>query len=199
VTSSSRASTDPLTRVLDPDFFVRPTPEVARNLLGFQIVSVVEGELTQGTIVETEAYGGAEDPASHAAVKAGRTSRNASMFGPPGRAYIYLGYGVHWCLNVVTRPDGEPGAVLIRSIEPGNGAEVMRRRRGGRLPLAIGPARLTQALGVTGALDGHDLSQPPLQLFPGSAFPDSEVRASPRIGISKARSRLHRFHIVTRA
>ena len=182
-------------RAFDSDFFTRPTESVARELLGARLVSDFGDESTGGTVVETEAYGGPEDPASHAAVKAGRTRRNDSMFGPPGRAYVYITYGMHWCLNVVTRPDGEPGAVLIRGLVPDRGLDVMARRRGGRLPIAAGPARLTQALGVTGALDGHDLRLAPLRLAPGEPVPDRAVRSSPRIGVTKARNLRHRFYL----
>ena len=178
-----------------PGRFLRPVAEVARDLLGTCLVSEIGGVAVSGRIVETEAYGGPEDPASHAAVRAGRTRRNASMFGPPARAYVYLTYGMHWCFNVVVGEEGTPGAVLIRGLEPVEGTEIMLSRRLGRLPLAAGPARLTQALGITGALDGHDLSLPPLRLQEGCRVPSRSVGVSGRIGVRRARCRLHRFFV----
>jgi DNA-3-methyladenine glycosylase len=150
-------------------------------------------------VVETEAYGGADDPASHAATRVGVTERNRAMFGPPGRAYIYRSYGAHWCLNVVTGPEGEGQAVLLRGLEPIEGEAEMARRREGRRPLAAGPGRLAQALGVDDRLYGHDLSEAPLILAPGWTVPDAVVERSPRIGISTAADRLLRFYVVGNA
>lgn len=116
---------------VDPIFFARPAERVARELLGTVLVSTIGGEETAGRIVETEAYVGPHDPASHGAEQIGRTVRNRSMFGPPGIAYVYRSYGVHWCLNIVTEAVDYPAAVLIRAIEPTRGLEVMRRRRFG--------------------------------------------------------------------
>ena len=134
-------------------------------------------------MVEAEAYE-PDDPASHS--YGGRTARNATMFGPPGRLYVYRSYGVHWCANVVCAEDGIGSAVLIRALEPTAGLEVMRARRGvdDVLQLAAGPGRLTQALGITLAHDGLDLRQPPFALEPPSAPPD--VVASTRVGITRA-------------
>jgi len=146
-------------------------------------------------IVETEAYGGPEDPASHAAARSGITRRNRAMFGEPGRAYVYRSYGVHWCLNVVTGPAGMGQAVLLRGAAPLLGTEVMSDRRGGRRPLAAGPGRMAEALGVTDALYGHDLSDPPLRLLPGWRADDDAVAVSGRIGISAAADRPHRFYL----
>jgi len=141
------------------EFFARETEEVARGLLGTWLVRDGPEGLTGGPIVETEAYGGPEDKASH--TRAGRTKRTAPMFGPVGHAYVYLVYGMHECLNVVAYKDRAAGAVLIRAIEPRLGVDVMRARRGGRgdepARLASGPARLCQALAITRAFDGHDL------------------------------------------
>jgi DNA-3-methyladenine glycosylase len=181
----------PSSRLLGLDFFARPAPIVARELLGALIVSTVGGRRAVGRIVETEAYTGPEDPASHAAERIGRTRRNQTMFGPPGRAYVYRIYGVHWCLNAVTDREGHPGAVLIRAAEPLAGLGIMRTRRFGGRPgrdnlLASGPGRLAQALGVTGALDGHRLDRGPLRLCAGEPLPDAAVGAGPRIGISRA-------------
>ena len=168
-------------------FYARPARDVAPDLLGKVLVSRVGGTEAVGRIVETEAYTGPEDPASHAAARIGRTARNAAMFGRPGTAYVYLSYGIHWCLNVVTDREDHPGAVLIRALEPVGDLEPMRARRGVRdRDLARGPGRLAQALGVTGALDGHDLSLPPLTLHDAPPVPTHRVAAGPRIGINRA-------------
>ncbi len=173
--------------VLGAPFYGRPAREVARDLVGKVVVSEVGGERVGGRIVETEAYTGPEDPASHAAERIGRTTRNAAMFGPPGTAYVYLSYGVHWCLNAVSDREEHPGAVLIRALEPLMGLPAMRRRRGMRdRDLARGPGRLCQALGITGSLNGHVLTDPPLRFLDAPALPDSAVDAGPRIGISRA-------------
>ena len=143
-------------------FCHRPPLELARALLGCRLVSTIGGGRAEGVIVETEAYGGSEDPASHASTIGGPTRRNRAMFGPPGIAYVYRSYGIHWCLNVVAGPEGQGGAVLLRGLDPGAGEALMLRRRNDRRPIGAGPGRLAQALGVTGALDGHDLGQSPL-------------------------------------
>ena len=149
-----------------------------------------------GRIVEVEAYGGARDPASHAF--RGETARNRTMFGPPGHAYVYLSYGVHHCLNLVTGRPGHAAAVLIRVLEPIAGLEVMARRRGVREPvrLASGPGCVARALGLTRAHDGLDLTRGPLWL------PDDpprrqgrRVARSARIGISRAMGRRWRFFL----
>jgi DNA-3-methyladenine glycosylase len=168
---------------------------VARALLGCRLVSTVGGERVEGVIVETEAYLGPDDPASHAATRSGITRRNRAMFGPAGRAYVYRSYGVHWCLNVVAGPEGEGGAVLIRGLDLLTGLEVARRRRGGSAILARGPGRLAAALGVSDALYGHDLLEEPLRLRPGWVVDDDLVAVTPRIGIRKARERLLRYHV----
>ena len=136
-----------------------------------------------GVIVETEAYL-PDDPASHSF--RGRTRRNDVMFGPPGRLYVYRSYGIHWCANVACGKDGVGTAVLLRALEPTEGIETMRSRRGvddARL-LASGPGRLTQALGISGAHDGADLARRPFLLRSPSAVPD--VVTSPRVGITRA-------------
>lgn len=178
-----------------PGFFERDVVQVARELLGARLLSTVGDRRTTGVIVETEAYRGLEDPASHAATRTGRTSRNEVMFGPPGRAYVYRSYGMHWCVNVVTGREGEPRAVLIRGLEPLEGEDEMKRRRGGRTPLAAGPGRLCQALGITGSLYGHDLSRPPLVLAAGWAVPDDHVAVSGRVGVRLAADRPYRFFV----
>lgn len=149
----------------------------------------------EGVVVETEAYVGPQDPASHAAARIGRTRRNATMFGPAGLAYVYRSYGVHWCLNVVTGEVGFPAAVLIRGLDLVVGSETALQRRGGREPIGAGPGRLCQALGITGELDGHDLSCLPLELFRGWEVPDQAVVFSGRIGIRHAADWPLRFYL----
>ncbi len=159
---------------------------MAPALIGHVLVSTLGGERTAGRIVETEAYLGPDDPASHSAERIGRTARNAAMFGPPGTAYVYRSYGIHWCLNAVTDAEGHPAAVLIRALEPVEGLDVMRERRGtADRDLTRGPGRLTQALGITGEQDGHALTAPPLRLCEGTLEP-AEIEAGPRVGISRA-------------
>lgn len=175
-------------------FYARETETVARALIGVVLRSEIGGHVSTGRIVETEAYVGPHDPASHARKRIGRTPRNASMFGPPGRAYIYLSYGVHWCLNVVTDRDGYPGAVLVRAVEPLNGHDIMLERRSGRRrDLTRGPGRLTQAFGITDALDGHLLDRPPLFLHPPLGGPPPELVVGPRVGVSEAKDWPLRF------
>lgn len=169
--------------------------EVAPGLLGWEVESTVGGVRTAGRIVEVEAYTGPDDPASHAAERIGRTRRNASMFGPPGIAYVYLIYGMHWCLNVVTDREDHPAAVLVRALEPVTGEATMAARRGRTRDLCSGPARLCQALGVTGALDGHLLDRAPLRLLPRKPVPVASVARSPRIGVTRARERELRFFL----
>ncbi len=143
-----------------------------------------------GVIVEVEAYD-RDDPASHGF--RGRTARNATMFGPPGHAYVYRSYGVHWCLNAVTDDEGTAAAVLIRALEPTHGLETMRARRGvenSRL-LCSGPGRLCQALGIGGAHDGLPLDGPPFELFAPPAR--VEFMTGPRIGVSRAADVLWRY------
>jgi DNA-3-methyladenine glycosylase len=178
-----------------PGWLERPAPVVARALLGARLVSDIGGVRTSGVIVETEAYLGVDDPASHAATRTGVTERNRVMFGPAGRAYVYRSYGVHWCMNVVTGADGVAGAVLLRGLEPLEGREVMGRRRGRTDALASGPGRLCQALGIAGELYGHDLGAPPLRLLAGWRVPDDRVGVSGRIGVSRAGDRPLRFYV----
>ena len=136
-----------------------------------------------GRIVEVEAYDG-EDPAAHSF--RGKTPRNASMFGPPGHAYVYRSYGIHWCLNLVCEEEGSAAAVLIRALEPTDGLDEMRARRGLDEPrlLCSGPGRLCHALGVTREHDGLPLDRPPFELRPAAS--PAEVVSGPRIGISVA-------------
>jgi DNA-3-methyladenine glycosylase len=159
--------------------FSAPSHQVARQLIG--VTLLVDG--IGGRIVETEAYD-REDPASHSF--SGPTPRNISMFGPPGRSYVYRSYGIHWCLNFVCRESGHGAGVLIRALEPTTGIDRMRQRRGMedvRL-LCSGPGRLCQALGVTREHNDMPLDAPPFELLPAPNALD--VISGPRIGISKA-------------
>jgi DNA-3-methyladenine glycosylase len=177
---------------LPASWYARPAEVVARELLGALLVSLVDDVETAGRIVETEAYVGPHDDASHAAQRIGRTARNATMYGPPGTAYIYRSYGIHWLLNIVTDRTGFPAAVLIRAVEPVRGLDIMRARRtAGRRQLsdralASGPGRLAQAFGITGALDAHPVDRAPLFIVAAGAVPDDAVVRGPRIGIARA-------------
>lgn len=166
---------------------------MARDLLGARLLSTVGGVRTEAVIVETEAYLGADDPASYAATRHGPTDRNRAMFGPAGRTYVYLIYGMHWCANVVTGEEGAGQAVLLRGAEPLGGVDAMERRRSGRRPLLAGPGRLCQALAIDGALYGHPLHEPPLVLRAGWTVPDTEVAVTGRIGVTAAADRRLRF------
>ena len=172
---------------LPASFYARPTPLVARRLLGQVLVSAVGGRRTAGRIVETEAYLGADDPASHA-YGARRTRRNASMFEPPGTAYVYFTYGMHWCLNAVTEREGVPAAVLIRALEPLEGLPTMRRRRrsASDRELCSGPAKLCQALGVTGREDGVSLTRGRLRIVRQRSRQRDAIIVTPRIGVTRA-------------
>lgn len=187
---------------LPAEFYARPAEEVAPDLLGHVVVSRFDGVLTAGRIVETEAYLGSPDPASHAAERIGRTARNASMFGRPGIAYLYFIYGMHWCMNAVTGREGVANAVLIRALEPTAGLDAMRERRAarsGRAPadreLMRGPARLVEALGVPGTLDGHSLQEWPLVIARGATVGRDRIATGPRIGITRAADWPLRFHV----
>lgn len=164
-------------------FFARDTVTVARELLGQRLVRVLNGQRLAGLITETEAYVGEEDLACHA--RAGRTPRTQIMYGPPGHAYIYLNYGLHWMLNVVTERNGFPAAVLIRGIRPTHGIEQMQHRRGGQPDkvLANGPGKLAQALGLNRSFNGADLCARHAQLFIEAASPVVHILSGPRIGI----------------
>ncbi len=174
-------------RALAASFYARPTPEVARRLLGHLLVSEIGGRRTVGRIVETEAYLGTDDPASHG-YRARRTRRNASLFAPPGTAYVYFTYGMHWCLNAVTERTGVPAAVLIRALEPLEGLATMRRRRRGVADrqLCSGPAKLCQALGVTGRDDGIPLTRGRLRVLRDGSRQHYAITTTPRVGITRA-------------
>lgn len=168
------------------EFFAQPAADVARGLLGAELL--VHG--VGGVVVETEAYT-REDPASHSF--AGKTLRNASMFGPVGHAYVYRSYGIHWCLNVVCAAEGGGSAVLIRALEPTTGLEIMagRRRLNDVGRLCSGPGRLCQALGITAEFDGRALDAPPFELRFGRTV--AAVAVGPRIGISRGADLPWRF------
>jgi len=172
--------------VIPRAFFARPVLEVAEELIGATFL--VDG--VGGKIVEVEAYHH-EDPAAHG--YRGRTERNATMFGPPGHAYVYRSYGIHWCVNFVCEPEGVADAVLIRALEPTYKLSLMRRRRGveDERRLCSGPGRLCQALAITGAHDGLALDRPPFRLEPRTEKP--EVVRGPRVGISRATDLPWRF------
>ena len=176
-------------------FYARPTESVARGLLGQILVSDVGGrrQETAGRIVEVEAYVGPHDPACHAYGHR-RTARTEPLYGPPGTAYVYFTYGMHWCLNAVTEPQDYPAAVLIRALEPIAGVATMRKRRG-KAPLCSGPARLCEALGVTGALNGVSLQRGLLRIVQGTAPKRGEIVTSPRIGITQAADWPLRFYL----
>jgi DNA-3-methyladenine glycosylase len=174
-------------RPLPAAFYARQTELVARELLGAVLECTVNGTRCRGRIVETEAYTGEEDLACHAA--AGRTARTEVLYGPAGRAYVYFIYGMHWCVNAVTRRAGMPSAVLIRAVEPLEGIEAMRRRRHGRpdRELTNGPGKLCEAFGITGPRHhGASLLSSPLRILAGGRVPDADVAVTPRIGISRA-------------
>ena len=172
--------------MLTRDFFARSVHDVAPDLIGATLL--VDG--VGGPIVEVEAYDH-EDPAAHG--YRGRTERNASMFGPPGHAYVYRSYGIHWCLNFVCEGEGVASAVLIRALEPAVGIDVMRTRRG--LPderlLCAGPGRLCSALGLTREQDGLPLDEPPFRLEQREGKP--EIVRGRRIGITRAAERPWRY------
>jgi DNA-3-methyladenine glycosylase len=172
--------------ILPPGFYDRPTVEVARDLIGARLVHKEGRRRIAGIIVETEAYCGEEDLGCHA--KAGRTPRTQVLYGPPGHAYVYLNYGMHWLFNVVTRPVDQPEAVLIRAIIPTESLAVVAQRRG-RQPRKVwtdGPGKLTQALGITGAYNTLDITvkNAPVFIEQGLKIPDQFVTTTPRIGFN---------------
>jgi len=169
-------------------FYDRDPAIVARELLGMHLVVMEhDGTVLQARIVETEAYLGPDDPACHAVAR--RTRRTEHLHGPPGTAYVYRIYGMHWCLNAVTLPDGIGSAVLIRAVEPLGGLPRLQRRRPTarrERDLTNGPGKLCAAYGITGAIDGTSLQRGPVRIVPGRDVDDSAVLVSPRIGITRA-------------
>ncbi|MGH9991340.1 MAG: DNA-3-methyladenine glycosylase [Nitrososphaera sp.] len=179
-------------------FYARPTAIVARALLGKKLVRMMKrrGRLVRlaGKIVETEAYGSDDDPASHA--WAGQTRRNSVMFGDAGRAYVYFTYGNHFCINVSAKPKTEAaGAVLIRAIEPIEGIEIMKQMRPvyNDLSLGSGPGKLTQALNITSRLNGVNMTDPESVLHIEQGRIPSHILSTPRIGITRATGKNWRF------
>lgn len=173
---------------LPATFYDRDPALVARELLGMHLaVTRPDGSMLCARIVETEAYLGPNDPACHAV--AGRTARTEHLHGPPGRAYVYRIYGMHWCLNAVTLADGIGSAVLLRAVEPlGDVAPLRMRRLAARRDrdLTNGPGKLCAAYDITRAMDGTSLQSGPIQIRHTDGVPDAQVRVSPRIGITRA-------------
>ncbi|PSO43001.1 DNA-3-methyladenine glycosylase [Candidatus Saccharibacteria bacterium QS_5_54_17] len=171
--------------------------EAARALLGQQLVRILtDGSRLKGKIVETEAYH-ETDPAAH--TYNGKTDRNAVMIGPAGYAYVYFVYGMHYCLNVVTGPEGTGEAVLIRALEPKEGMDVMQQNRSlqAKTPgnMCSGPAKLTQALAIDRQFNGHDLRSSPLYLKEGKPVADTHITRSTRVGVRSGASTPWRFYI----
>ena len=181
---------------LPSSFYSRNTILVAQELLGKILVREMGGEEISGRIIETEAYTGPGDPASHAF--RGPTPRSRIMFGPPGRAYVYFCYGVHHLLNVVTEKEGTAGAILIRGLEPLEGIDRMMKNRGGKRGKGLmdGPGKLTEALEITLALNGWNLTRgKELYIIKGETHPGEQIIAAPRVGIRNATDKLWRFRL----
>ena len=182
---------------LSRSFYNRPTLDVARDLIGKVLVHNRRNVRTSGIIVEVEAYIGESDPACHAAP--GPTTRNEPLYGRPGFAYVYFNYGMHWLVNAVTEAKGSPAAVLIRALEPLEGIEAMRRRRGrAGIPthdLCRGPGNLTKAMGITGAQNREDLCGGRLYIDDRGLPPPQEVFWGPRIGITVGTERRWRGYV----
>lgn len=190
-----------LSPCLPVSFYDRPVLEVAGGLLGMRLVRRLDGQRLAGMIVEAEAYDGEADLACHA--RAGRTPRTMVMYGAPGRAYVYFTYGMHWLLNCVTGPESYPAAVLLRAILPQEGLDQIAARRKGRLQAewCNGPAKLCQAMGIDGRLNGADLSDPQSGLWIefGQPMAEERVHTSGRFGIQNVpepwRSLPWRFYV----
>lgn len=193
-------------RPLSRAFYERPTLDVARDLIGRTLVHETPAGRAAGVIVETEAYIGEDDPACHAAP--GPTARNAPLYGPPGLAYVYLNYGIHYLVNAVTEPEGSPAAVLIRALEPVEGIALMRRRRArgaGRAAasfteaeLCRGPGNLTRALGIDLRQNSHDLTRSSLRIE-DPRLTIGPVEWTTRIGITQAADRPWRCSVAGHA
>lgn len=176
-----------MSAVLPVEFYARDVLAVAPELLGAHLVRRLNGATISGVICEVEAYRGEEDLACHA--RAGRTQRTAVMYGPPGHAYVYFTYGMHWMLNAVCMPANQPAAILIRAIRPLSGLDQIASRRKGVDPAhwTDGPAKLCRALGIDGALNGCNLTDPQGELWieAGEHIPVERVRSGPRVGIDR--------------
>ena len=177
-------------------FFARDPVVLARDLLGCVLFYRTPDGLLAGRIVETEAYTGAADPASHAF--RGRTARNTVMFGPAGHAYVYFSYGMHYCLNVTAERPGTAGAVLLRALEPLAGIDIMRAQgdHGPEPRLLSGPGKIGRAFGLTLEDNGRDFTRGSLGISAGTLIPDGQVAISRRIGISRAMDFPYRFAVV---
>ena len=175
---------DPLPR----EFYLSTPAKCARDLLGQLLVHDVDGQRVSGYIIETEAYDGEQDGACHA--RSGKTERNALLYGEPGLSYIYFTYGMHWLSNVVVREDGYPAGVLFRAVYPEEGIQFIAQQRGKqpRKEWCNGPAKLSQALGLTGKENGLAYYDPqsPLRIEKGITVPDTVVHTGPRVGIGYA-------------
>ena len=185
--AAPRARRSRLGAPLPHAFYDRPTELVSRELLGAVLECTTADGMTRGVIVETEAYLGPHDPACHAV--AGLTARTEQLFGPPGRSYVYLIYGMYWCFNAVTRERGHGSAVLVRAVSPTDGVELMRRRRPKvkrDRDLTNGPGKLCLAMGIVGAMTGSSLRTGPIVIRHGAPVPDADVVVTPRIGITQA-------------
>jgi DNA-3-methyladenine glycosylase len=171
---------------LPRSFYKRDTVKVARELLGKRLIRIENGERISGIITETEAYRGEEDLACHA--RAGLTPRTAVMYGPPGHAYVYFNYGMHWLLNFVTENEGYPAAVLIRGIHPVEGLETIAQRRRGRprKEWTDGPAKLCKALNIDGRFNGTDICSPDADVYveKSERILDPSVTIGPRVGLN---------------
>ncbi len=181
---------------LPSSFYNRDTITVAQELLGQILVREIDGDRLSGRIIETEAYTGPGDPASHAF--RGPTPRSRIMFGPPGVAYVYFCYGVHHLLNVVTEQDGTAGAVLIRGLEPLEGLDRMMKSRKNlkEKGLMDGPGKLTQGMEITLSLNGWDLTRAKeLYIIRGKTKPGERVITGPRVGINNGTDKLWRFRL----
>ncbi|MGM0441474.1 MAG: DNA-3-methyladenine glycosylase [Elusimicrobiota bacterium] len=181
-------------KLVEANFFSRSTLKVAEDLVGKYLFSKKGGRVCGGKIVETEAYLGKNDRASHAARK--KTARNAVMFGPPGTIYVYLIYGIHYCFNLVCESEGEGAAVLIRALKPSRGLKLMKKRRktGEVKEIASGPAKLTQALSIDTDDNGKELSSNGIYVVDRGETVDS-IACGPRIGITKSKDLDYRFFI----
>jgi DNA-3-methyladenine glycosylase len=193
--AAPRARRSSLGAPLPPDFYNRATEVVARELLGAVLEHRSPDGVARGRIVEVEAYLGVHDPASHAAT--GLSERNRHLHGPPGTAYVYFIYGMHYCVNTVTREEGLGSGVLIRAVEPLSGVPLMRQRRRGApdRELTNGPGKVCQALGIDAALGGTRLDRGALRVLCGTPIADEDVVVAPRVGISKAADWPLRFMI----
>ncbi|NHV07526.1 MAG: DNA-3-methyladenine glycosylase [Thaumarchaeota archaeon] len=182
-------------KVLPKEFYSRKTTIVAKELLGKTIVRKLGDIRLEGKIVETEAYGGKDDPASHA--YRGITERNKVMFGEPGHTYVYFTYGNHWCLNFVAHEPSKPGAVLIRAIEPTTGIEYMKKFRSvsSLENLCNGPGKLTKALKIDNKLNGLDITKEGELYVVNTEEKTFEIGVSTRVGIRRGRNKFWRFFI----